>query len=52
MKELRSMFLESKESQIKGAEQLLFLTESIKFINERFNQYEEEERKKINLSKN
>ena len=34
MKELRSMFLESKESQIKGAEQLSTLTESIKFINE------------------
>ena len=46
MKELRSMFLESKESQIKGAEQLSTLTESIKFINERFDQYEEERKEK------
>ena len=46
MKELRSMFLESKESQIKGAEQLSILTESIKFINERFDQYEEERKEK------
>ena len=33
MKELRSMFLESKESQIKGAQQFSTLTVSIKFIN-------------------
>ena len=46
MKELRSMFLESKESQIKGAEQLSALTESITFINERFDQYEEERKEK------
>ena len=46
MKELRSMFLESKESQIKGAEQLSTLTESIRFINERFDQYEEERKEK------
>ena len=46
LKELRSMFLESKESQIKGAEQLSTLTESIKFINERFDQYEEERKEK------
>ena len=52
MKELRNMFLESKESQIKRAEQLSTLTESIKFINERFDQYEEERKEKINLPKN
>ena len=46
MKELRSMFLESKESQIKGAEQFSTLTESIKFINESFDQYEEERKEK------
>ena len=46
MKELRSIFLESKESQIKGAEQLSTLTGSIKFINERFDQYEEERKEK------
>ena len=46
MKELRSMFLESKESQIKGAEQLSTLTESIKFINESFDQYEDEIKEK------
>ena len=46
MKELRSMFFESKGSQIKGAEQLSTLTESIKFINERFYQYEEEREEK------
>ena len=40
MKELRSMFLESKESQIEGAEQLSTLTESIKFINEKEKKYE------------
>ena len=46
MKELQSMFLESKESQIEGAEQLSTLTESVKFINERFDQYEEERKEK------
>ena len=46
LKELRKMFLESKENQIKGAEQLTELTESVKFINEKFDKYEEERNKK------
>ena len=46
LKELRMMFLESKENQIKGAEQLTELTESVKFINEKFDKYEEERNKK------
>ena len=46
LKELRKMFLESKENQIKGAEQLTELTESVKFINKKFDKYEEERNKK------
>ena len=46
LKELRKMFLESKENQIKGAEQLTELTESVKFINKKFDMYEEERNKK------
>ena len=39
------MFLESKENQIKGAEQLTELTESVKFISEKFDKYEKERNK-------
>ena len=46
LKELRMMFLESKENQIKGAEQVTELTESVKFINEKFDKSEEERNKK------
>ena len=46
LKELRKMFMESKENQIKGPEQLTKLTESVKFINKKFDKYEEERNKK------
>ena len=51
LKVLRKMFLESKENQVKGAEQLTELTESVKFINEKFDKYEEERNKKDEIIK-
>lgn len=40
IKEIRGFFLESKENQIKGTEQLTSLAESVKHINEVFDSYE------------
>ena len=50
-KEIRGILQETKESQIKGESQLNTLTESVKFISDKFDAYEEERKENNRIIK-